>query len=755
MITDTHQVDEATVDREREEEEYGEDEFDNLSIASTESHGENFAQEIEGQHDVDGSARPQWSARTPDLLSVGAYSSREPATAADLVSQARVIYGDPHLLLTAHDDFDGPRFRLLQLAPGEEHDEICGNLLIRPVFDAPRYTALSYSWGTEPRCRQILLGKRQPEPFPVSAHLYAALQRLRHATEPTMVWVDAICINQTNFVERGAQVHIMAQIFNAAEEVTIWLGTITETDVPDRELFWQLCQQPNPWWRRLWILQECAYARACPVVSLGRGRVPLQQFIARWEAVVAEALSKSERQRQWILKHNLEYLRTPYQAWKAQTETGRHRMPLLQRLRETAGRGCTVRLDRIYSILSLVDEAEADEVIPDYRRPYSEVLLEVEGIVRRSTAQLPQDEFTFLHNELSSSGLTQEGFGETPDQALLTAVVAGDTNGLIKLLLDHRMVVDAVSDGHTVLTWASQHNQAQMVEELLAYGADVNKRNELGESLLTVPNGDGQTALTIASLCDSPEVIKALLQGGTNTEIQHASGGFALTIASARGQVETVKMLLDHGANVDAQNSHRDLLLITEPSIRASPWVDASDAMEQLQEGLKGAEIHKGTKRYDCALQAAVMEGKVEVVKLLLQHGADVNAAWERCRSALVAASAIGNVEVLQLLLAHGADVNASCEVYGSALIVAAVGRNPGVVRMLLAHGADPAVRGGMFGKFLIAAAVSGHEEVIQRLMADMKLEEVGSWTARDAARWSGRKWIEQMLLEYEARMAI
>lgn len=37
-------------------------------------------------------------------------------------------------------------------------------------------------------------------------------------------WIDAICINQADSVERGRQVNIMANIYHQAKEVVIWLG---------------------------------------------------------------------------------------------------------------------------------------------------------------------------------------------------------------------------------------------------------------------------------------------------------------------------------------------------------------------------------------------------------------------------------------------------------------------------------------------------------------------------------------------------
>lgn len=40
-----------------------------------------------------------------------------------------------------------------------------------------------------------------------------------------MLWIDALCINQDDLEERAAQVKIMPQIYDRADEVLVWLGT--------------------------------------------------------------------------------------------------------------------------------------------------------------------------------------------------------------------------------------------------------------------------------------------------------------------------------------------------------------------------------------------------------------------------------------------------------------------------------------------------------------------------------------------------
>jgi hypothetical protein len=58
----------------------------------------------------------------------------------------------------------------------------------------------------------------------VTDNLYDALLRFRHPWSSRCLWIDALCINQEDLVERESQVEIMLSIFQRAEKVIGWLG---------------------------------------------------------------------------------------------------------------------------------------------------------------------------------------------------------------------------------------------------------------------------------------------------------------------------------------------------------------------------------------------------------------------------------------------------------------------------------------------------------------------------------------------------
>ena len=87
-----------------------------------------------------------------------------------------------------------------------------------------KYTGLSYVWG-EPIFDQTIYCDGCS--LKVTRHLHEAIQRLR-SRGVSWVWIDAICIDQSNIAERNAQVSIMGRIFKQTQVTYAYLGKIEE-----------------------------------------------------------------------------------------------------------------------------------------------------------------------------------------------------------------------------------------------------------------------------------------------------------------------------------------------------------------------------------------------------------------------------------------------------------------------------------------------------------------------------------------------
>lgn len=173
--------------------------------------------------------------------------------------------------------------RILVLEPGRFEDPICGRLLVVNLPSEHTYEALSYTWADEsgdatPR-RIIQLGRR---PFLITMNCENALRRLRREYVTRNVWVDAICIDQTNVSERGHQVQLMPKIYSGAQTVLIYVGEAADGSdelisgmvpgvwthpwAPTRQLKFFFDRR---YFHRIWVLQEVALARRAELICGG------------------------------------------------------------------------------------------------------------------------------------------------------------------------------------------------------------------------------------------------------------------------------------------------------------------------------------------------------------------------------------------------------------------------------------------------------------------------------------------------------
>lgn len=135
------------------------------------------------------------------------------------------------------------------------------DLIDTPLGTAPSYEALSYVWGDQERSLALQLGDAN---VLITPSLGETLHYLSEHCTSGYLWVDQICINQTDWDERSQQVKIMGQIFSTAKRVLIWLGKeesnavelATDGLTMDRQCIAVRNILELPWFRRGWVVQE-------------------------------------------------------------------------------------------------------------------------------------------------------------------------------------------------------------------------------------------------------------------------------------------------------------------------------------------------------------------------------------------------------------------------------------------------------------------------------------------------------------------
>ncbi|KAL8337524.1 hypothetical protein RB598_006427 [Gaeumannomyces tritici] len=182
--------------------------------------------------------------------------------------------------------------RLLRLMPhADRHAPIRCQLLEYPLQETAQathlYEALSYVWGSVDNKLPIYIraGGDDKNGAPrasqstssdhyllVTTNLHAALTHLRDGLLERIIWIDAVCINQQDDVEKGRQVQSMARIYASASRVVVWLGEAA--DGSDRALE-GLRQAAGE--------QEAAYRRELALETLRRvsreeAKLPIKRF---------------------------------------------------------------------------------------------------------------------------------------------------------------------------------------------------------------------------------------------------------------------------------------------------------------------------------------------------------------------------------------------------------------------------------------------------------------------------------------------
>ncbi|KAI8192135.1 hypothetical protein KHU50_013189 [Colletotrichum sp. SAR 10_65] len=125
-----------------------------------------------------------------------------------------------------HLDSDRREIRLVRLGQPRAPSTLSLELRTVSLDDKEAsYSALSYVWGSSSGPQQIEING---QPFHVTQNLYGALQQLSRNGVDSWLWIDAICIQQSDLAEKTHQVGMMRDIFSNAATVYIWLGPGTE-----------------------------------------------------------------------------------------------------------------------------------------------------------------------------------------------------------------------------------------------------------------------------------------------------------------------------------------------------------------------------------------------------------------------------------------------------------------------------------------------------------------------------------------------
>jgi len=191
-------------------------------------------------------------------------------------------------------------------------------------------------------------------------------------------------------------------------------------------------------------------------------------------------------------------------------------------------------------------------------------------------------------------------------------------------------------------------------------------------SLVRARDERGVSAVLLALYHGKPEVAELLASERDDLDVFEAAG---------TGRTARVRALVAEDA------ARRDAFSPDGfPSLGLAVFFGRLETAQALLELGADARLASTNAMHVAPIHAAAAAGRVDLARILLEHGADPNARQESDFTPLHEAARSGNLELTRLLVEHGADVNAQTKDGGTPLGYAE--KHAEVVAYLRAHGA-------------------------------------------------------------------
>ena len=274
---------------------------------------------------------------------------------------------------------DSRSIRVVRLKSGENNDAIKCELVTGPLNNL-EFEALSYVWGVSVKRYKVQVNEK---PFLITHNLFTALRELRLTERDRILWIDAMCIDQSNTVERGSQVQMMRDIYSKASRTIIWFGEATSTTpIVFRTIFHisnaashekekllssfrtQLHVKSiteeldavlrHEWWQRVWVIQEAVVSQN---VCVQRGSLnvtwrELSNFMF-FSNIICYQQGIAFASAVQMLRASLH-------------EDSKVRLSMLDLVERFRGQSATFGPDKIYSLMGLVQAGQPSLLEADY-----------------------------------------------------------------------------------------------------------------------------------------------------------------------------------------------------------------------------------------------------------------------------------------------------------------------------------------------------------------------------------------------------
>lgn len=413
---------------------------------------------------------------------------------------------------------------------------------------------------------------------------------------------------------------------------------------------------------------------------------------------------------------------------------------------------------------------------PFYRVPNEIIFLVAELLEPRDLNSLIQTSRRFailldsrLYDLAVDFTTTDTGWGEIT--VLKWASIKGQISVVEKLMKRNADLYSVDGNKWSLLHNAVHFRHKAIAEMLLAAGFDHSLKTE-----------DGDAAIHFASYNGDEDILQLIIDAGCDVSLAGMSQRTALHAAANNRRTAAVQLLLNAGADVSSVDDFGRIPLhhAFSPDVMRMLLDAGSNLVARTAEGLtalylgcmaENAEIvnflieEYRKNRIDIeerdpsgrgALHSIAGSGNEQIVRTLLENGMDPMVRWNGSLPLRIASQS-GHLPVVKLLIEKGSDVNATDDDGSTALFSAAIRGDAPLALFLLEHGASPAALVSTKKQTpLHGAALSENEIILEALIdhgAEMNPVDVNGWTPLHMAADSGHKPLVDILLRHDAEI--
>jgi ankyrin repeat protein len=319
---------------------------------------------------------------------------------------------------------------------------------------------------------------------------------------------------------------------------------------------------------------------------------------------------------------------------------------------------------------------------------------------------------------------------------------------IVELLIAKGADINAKNnDGQTPLHYAVEKGHNDIAELFIADGADINAKNNEGQTLVDIAVNQNRSevvkllvakganiSIHAAARIGDLVIVENLIQKGTDLNTKDASGRTALHYAVEKGHKDIVELLIANGANVNAKDKNND--------------TPAHIALGENKISMLTLLIEKGADLD--SIHLAARKGDLDRVKSFIEKGTNVNETDSYGATPLHYAAMGGSKEVVEFLIARGAYVNVKKKSGDTPLHGAAISGRKDVVELLIDNAANVNARGRWDYTPIYYAVWSGVAEVVELLVekgADVNAKDEWGWTPLHYAADGDKRVMAQLLI--------